>query len=662
MRKLHAFLSLQTLSFILPIFLLMLCGCGKASSIPPTNRIPTKGNDALSKACQHLADVMDKFHKTFDVYTDAGAAGNHFVMIAKMAKDDKVKQVKIDVACTENPHSGATCIKNTFTGLTELGGCYFQNGVLSGVDRKPSENWGKEADAGYNNLIGATKLTFWARGAKGGEWIEFFAFGVGRKLDTGKPENGRAHPDSSPKVSQKENSGYIELSKEWKQYSIDLEGCNLTYVIGGFGWATNANMNPDGAVVFYLDDIKYILSEKCALERLKEPRFLVSYETIASDLDFDTVMRNVGFTYDNAMALLAFIAVDDKERAKLLADAFVYAQNNDRYFFDGRFDGRLRNAYQAGDLRCPPGWRPNNRKDTVRLPGFWDKKAEKWYEDYMQVGSYAGNIAWVIIALLSYQEKYDNHEDSQYLKAAEKMGDWIQIECYDIEDLEGYKGGYDGWEPGDKQKKVSWKSTEHNLDLYVAFTRLQKATGDKKWREKAEHAKRFVEAMWSKDENRYYTGSNDGVTPNKSKRPLDVNTWALLVLGITENTKAAIQWVENNCKVTKDGSEGFDFNDDKDGIWWEGTAQMVVVYKMLGEKNKALKYLNELRRAQSFAPGSNGKGIVAASHDGVTTGLMVKGIGPDEKEREYEWLYYRRLHVGATAWFIFAELGKNPYW
>lgn len=89
---------------------------------------------------------------------------------------------------------------------------------------------------------------------------------------------------------------------------------------------------------------------------------------------------------------------------------------------------------------------------------------------------------------------------------------------------------------------------------------------------------------------------------------------------------------------------------------------MVVVYKMLGEKDNALKYLNELRRAQSAFPGGNGKGIVAASHDGVTTGLMVTGIGDDEKEMKYEWRYYRRLHVGATAWFIFAEIGKNPYW
>ena len=39
---------------------------------------------------------------------------------------------------------------------------------------------------------------------------------------------------------------------------------------------------------------------------------------------------------------------------------------------------------------------------------------------------------------------------------------------------------------------------------------------------------------------------------------------------------------------------------------------------------------------------------MAASHDGVSTG--------------FDWVYDARLHVGATAWFVFAERGYNPYW
>ncbi|OAD18901.1 hypothetical protein THIOM_005489 [Candidatus Thiomargarita nelsonii] len=59
-------------------------------------------------------------------------------------------------------------------------------------------------------------------------------------------------------------------------------------------------------------------------------------------------------------------------------------------------------------------------------------------------------------------------------------------------------------------------------------------------------------------------------------------------------------------------------------------------------------YLSELRKAQVSASNNNGKCIIAASHDGVSTG--------------FDWEYFSRLHVGATAWFLFAEMGYNPYW
>ena len=75
---------------------------------------------------------------------------------------------------------------------------------------------------------------------------------------------------------------------------------------------------------------------------------------------------------------------------------------------------------------------------------------------------------------------------------------------------------------------------------------------------------------------------------------------------------------------------------------------MVIAYQIIGEKTKANTYLKELRRAQKEAQNANGRGLVVASRDGVTTG--------------FDWVYNARLHIGTTAWFIFAELGYNPYW
>ncbi len=585
----------------------------------------------VNDAYQHIYEIMDRYHQTFDVYTDLSAAGNHFVTYGAMGDVDKLA---INPGCKISPHSGDTCFENSFTADgNNWGGWYFMNGVLEGVETQPKPNWGEYSYAGVN-LTGATRLTFWARGAKGGEQVEFFVFGVGRNATTGKPI--KPYPDSSPKISL----GYRTLSKNWTQYTIGLTGRNLSYVLGGFGWVTNAPKNNNKNITFYLDDIRY------NKKRLNESRFLVSYETIPSSNDFDMVLKNVAFTYDNALALIALLArgrAEDIKRARLIADAFLYAIDNDRFFTDGR----LRDTYQGGDLVLPPGWTPNGNEDTVRMPGWWDPDDNTWYEDKGFVGTSTGNLAWAMIALLSY---YEQVGDSNYLDAAKVLGEWIEANTRDTKGAGGYIGGYEGWEATSNnpqgQTKLPWKSTEHNIDVYVAFMRLYELTGKPNWLSGALHAQTFVEAMWDANEGHFWTGTlNDGITPNKSNIPLDIQAWAVMAM---DGYDSALSWAENNCYTEADDFNGFDFNNDKDGIWFEGTAQMAVAYQINEEPNKADFCLSELRKAQKSATNNNGKGIVAASHDGVTTG--------------FDWEYFSRLHIGATAWYIFAEMEYNPYW
>ncbi|MCS7227317.1 MAG: hypothetical protein NZ821_10035, partial [Gloeomargarita sp. SKYB31] len=201
--------------------------------------------------------------------------------------------------------------------------------------------------------------------------------------------------------------------------------------------------------------------------------------------------------------------------------AFVYAQQNDRFYTDGR----LRDAYQAGDLVAPPGWTPNDRVGTARLPGWWDEDNQQWHE--LGAGSTTGNLAWAMLALLNYYEKYGG---DPYLEAAAALGNWVEAHARDTRGAGGYTGGYEGEEPS--PTRLLWKSTEHNLDLYVAFERLYRITGESVWRERAEHARQFVEAMWNDEAGFYWTGTlDDGVTINSQAVPLDAQTWALLAFG-----------------------------------------------------------------------------------------------------------------------------------
>ena len=137
--------------------------------------------------------------------------------------------VALDLHCTDSPHSGAACMKLQFKSPSGFGGIAAQN---------PPNDWGGQP--GGLNLSGAAKLTFWARGEDGGEVVSF-KLGI---LGSDKKYADSDHAEL-PDVS---------LTKEWKQYVIDLSGKNLACIKTGFVWVLAANGKP---VTFYLDDIQY---------------------------------------------------------------------------------------------------------------------------------------------------------------------------------------------------------------------------------------------------------------------------------------------------------------------------------------------------------------------------------------------------------------------
>ncbi len=630
---------------------------------------------ALSTGVLTLTDEWQEYSidlstpEFFVVYTDAEAGGNNrFNPSGWMGNTDSIS---FDDSCIQNPKHGSSCIKITYTpeSQDEWAGVYW-------LSRE--NNWGDSC--GYD-LSGATKLTFYARGERGDEKAEFKVGGI-----TG------ACPDT---IRTAITTGVVDLKKEWQKYEINLRRTDLSNVIGGFCWVTNTVQNPEGCTI-YVDEIMfdktidkdlnhliggfcwvaaqdknpqgstiYIDAVRYDKERTNELRFLDSYESLCVPEDVSS--RNAAHLYDNALVMLAFMArgaEDDWERARILADSFVYAQTHDRYFNDGR----LRNVYQSGDLA-------DSETDTARLSGWWDYDREEWLEDKYHVSSYTGNLAWVMIALLAY---YEEKGGGEYLTAAETLGRWIHDNCYDEDPngYSGYTGGLLGWEPSAEdpkgQEKLIWKSTEHNLDLYVAFTMLYEATGNDIWDTRAHVAATFVEEMWNEAGYHFWTGTT-GSEINRDVIPADAQTWGLMVLEDVDIYGRGIEWVEEFCRVDQcpecNDWKGFDFSYDntteennRDGVWWEGTAHMCLAYQIIGAMGKSDEYLEELRRCQQEADNANGKGIVAACHDKLTTGFTTVCESEEYPDGQCPWYYYNRLHIGATAWYIFAELCYNPYW
>jgi len=167
----------------------------------------------------------------FDVYTDRWAPNNHFVPSGWMGD---YNDVSLNDGWTEDTYSGKTCIKITYAAKSSQGagwcGIYWQN---------PANNWGSR-DGGFD-LTGAKTLKFWARGEKGGEVITEFKIGgiTGEYGDS----------DST-------GIGPVVLTKDWKQYTVSLDGTDLSYISGGFCWSASRTNNPEG-FTFYLDDIAY---------------------------------------------------------------------------------------------------------------------------------------------------------------------------------------------------------------------------------------------------------------------------------------------------------------------------------------------------------------------------------------------------------------------
>jgi exo-beta-1,3-glucanase (GH17 family) len=172
--------------------------------------------------------------KPFNVYTDLGDVGNHYVPTGQMGD---LKTITMTESWKNNPHSGATCIQVIYNGKVTQG-----NGWAGVYWQDPVNNWGKTAGPTGYDLSGFSKLTFWVRGQSGGEVVQFLVGGI-----TGP------YPDSlQPAIK----TPLITLTTNWQRITIPLRGADLTHIIGGFGLVISNSYNPHGAT-FYLDDIVY---------------------------------------------------------------------------------------------------------------------------------------------------------------------------------------------------------------------------------------------------------------------------------------------------------------------------------------------------------------------------------------------------------------------
>jgi len=232
------------LFFMIPVLTFM-AGCEN----PPQFSSFQKNKKALKSQQERLAQESQKASslkenqniepvpakssfQPFYVFSEKGSRQNHFIPSGFMPNG---KCLQFDDVWRDNCHKGNTCIKIVYD--IE---CSRQDKRWAGIYwLNPPNNWGQRK--GGFDLTGAQRLTFWARGDRGGEQIQEITVG-GISGD---------YPDSDISVI-----GPVILTPQWRQYSIDLRGKDLSYISGGFAWSTSEEVNPE-TCTFYLDEIRY---------------------------------------------------------------------------------------------------------------------------------------------------------------------------------------------------------------------------------------------------------------------------------------------------------------------------------------------------------------------------------------------------------------------
>lgn len=378
-------------------------------------------------------------------------------------------------------------------------------------------------------------------------------------------------------------------------------------------------------------------------------------------------LQSTAFTYDNAVSIHAFLVrglPEDLTRAQVLGNGLLYAQQNNSYN-----DGRLFQAY------------------FVNAPDAHGAYIQPALAPFSFLGSSTGDQAWAGMALA---QLYRRSKNSSYLTGAVSLGNWIYTNTYDTLGAGGYTGGVDAG-----NNKITYKSTEHNIDTYAFFSMLATLTGKGMWTTRAQHALQFVDAMWNSTGNFFWTGTgNDGVTINTSNIPEDVQTWSYLAL-LKGTYTGSIDWVKTNLltvdtpqtinsKLTGSlrieglsyasqslraltPSASYDQPPDPNAVWLEGTAHTVAallarnlpangdIPTFYGDLATAFFLLDNIRLAQSkLGTGQTVGGAAITPGEGVIAASSVCNTG-------FGSSYHPNLHIGATGWYLIAGQGADPF-
>ena len=347
------------------------------------------------------------------------------------------------------------------------------------------------------------------------------------------------------------------------------------------------------------------------------------------------------FTYDQAVAAIAFMVKGDIDRAKKVLSTMQEMQAT---------DGSWVNSY--------------------------------WYNNLYggELRKHVGPVMWMALAVQNYEKI--TGDTATYRNMAIKAIDW----CLKYQKENGaIAGGQTMWDVPNTWTEEVWSSTEQNQDAYAALKYFASVEPQKanEYNTAADKVKGFLDnVVWDSEKNRFYGGFKNNTGLLDPFVPLDVNPWGVMALGLTgtHNYAASLDYVENAAgdangqgtlenpkykytltdESTGNNITAYDFDwesnhspgDPKWGggfhdadIWFEGSAFMACAYYMAGNTSKADFILNEIIKKQ-------------ATNDPYCNGGLPYSLYGTQNNY---WKMLQQNCVSSTGWFIIAAAQWNPF-
>ncbi|MEK6706468.1 MAG: hypothetical protein AABZ06_11845 [Bdellovibrionota bacterium] len=365
-----------------------------------------------------------------------------------------------------------------------------------------------------------------------------------------------------------------------------------------------------GTCLSYANDIDYFLKQFSRQEvpGVRKPAaFVRSYEGWERF-----------FTYDQALAAIVFTHAGDKNAALKVLNALANVQEQ---------DGSWNFSYPKEDKR-----------------------------------SISGAIAWVLIAMNTYRDRFGGIEFDSYTERAlsylERQRVEVNIDGEKFHPIR-FSSADIPLTPWDERLVVAF---EHNIDAYSAF---KNASGyqQSRYGRIADDMNAFTQSLWNKDH--FYPGYDLRTRmPNKEELYLDTQSWGVLSLGRHGlNGENFAKGLARNCKnffVSVNYQNGdykgllFGFMDfrpvnyDKPErfVWSEGSLGMILAIREV-EKESGITWTCNGRTAAE---------LLQSIRHMITKSGGVAYASPNNRKD-----FSTSASIAGTAWYYFVTHEINPF-